>query len=448
MKRPAKGVRVRLAPSPSAALHLGSARLALLNWLMARRHGGQVVLRLDESDAARSPADHESAVEQDLRWLGLDWDETLRQRERQGRYAEAADALKLRGRLYPCLESEEELRFKREARLKRGKSPVYDRAMLKLTPQQLAAAEAGGKRPYWRFRLSDSEVGWDDIARGRTQVKLTAISDPVLIRADGTMLHVFTSVVDDMDFGITRIVRGEDSVSATGVQLDLLSALGGNPSAISFAHVPLLLDASGDKPAKGLDGLTLRRLRGDGMEPAAITAGLARPDDAADGVPTLAELAAGFDLRRAAAVCRFDIARLQRLNRRVLSGLSFADAAPRLPPGATEAFWLAVRDTLDLLGEARGWWDVVAGAIVPPVLAGDAAFLRTALGLLPAEPWQGGVWAEWTSAVAQATGRSGADLTEPLRLALTGEEDGPDLSALLPLIGRARAALRLGVAAA
>ena len=282
MKRPAKGVRVRLAPSPTAALHLGSARLALLNWLMARRHGGQVVLRLDMPDAARGPEGHAAAVEQDLRWLGLDWDETWVQQDRSARYAEAAEALKLRGRLYPCLESDEELRFKRDSRLKRGKSPVYDRAMLKLTPQQLAAAEAGGKRPYWRFRLSDSEIAWDDILRGRTQMKLTAISDPVAIRADGTPLHFFAAAVDDMDAGITRIVRGEDSLSATAVQLDLLSALGANPSAIGFAHVPLLADATGKAAAGkagGLDGLTLRRLRGDGIEPDAIAACLLRPDE-------------------------------------------------------------------------------------------------------------------------------------------------------------------------
>jgi len=449
MKRPAKGVRVRLAPSPTAAIHLGSARLALLNWLFARHHGGQVVLRLDAADAARGPSDHDSAVAQDLRWLGLDWDETLRQCDRRDRYAEAATALKLRGRLYPCLESEEELRFKREARLKRGRSPVYDRAMLKLTPQQLAAAEAGGKRPYWRFRLSDVDVAWDDIVRGRTHVKLATISDPVLIRADGTALHMFSSAVDDMDAAITRIVRGEDSVAATGVQLDLLSALGANPSAISFAHVPLLLEPSADRPGKRLDALTLRRLRADGMEPAAIATGLARPGTAGDVPPaTLAELAAGFDLRRAATAWRFDIGRLQRLNRRLLSQLSFAEAASRLPPGATEAFWLAVRGSLDLLGEARGWWDVVAGAIVPPVLAEDSALLRTALDLLPPEPWPASVWTHWTNAVARATGRGLDAIATPLRLALTGEEDGPDLSALLPLIGRSRAAQRLGVAAA
>ncbi len=450
MKRPApkaaKGVRVRLAPSPTASLHLGSARLALLNWLVARRHGGQVVLRIDEADTARAPVDHEAAIEQDLRWLGLDWDDTLRQRDRQERYAEAAEALKLRARLYPCLESEEELRFKRESRLKRGKSPVYDRAMLKLTPEQLAAAEAGGKRPYWRFRLSDSEIAWDDIARGRMQVKLTAISDPILIRADGTFLHGFTSVLDDMDTGINRIVRGEDSASATGVQLDLLSALGGNPLAVSFAHVPLLQDGSGGK-ARQLDGLTLRRLRGDGVEPVAIAACLIR-GGAADTTPPLTALAASFDLNAACAPSHFDIASLQRLNRRVLSHLSFAEAAPRLPAGASEAFWLAVRGSLDLLSEARGWWDVVAGTIVPPVLSEDADLLRKALELLPAEPWHDRVWADWTGAVADATGLDDADIESVLRLALTGEDDGPNLAALLPLMGRARAALRLGVAAA
>jgi glutamyl-tRNA synthetase len=444
MKRPAKGVCVRLAPSPTAALHLGSARLALLNWLVARRHNGHVLLRHDDADAARSPEGHAAAVEQDLRWLGLDWDETWAQHGRQDRYSEAAERLKLRGRLYPCLESEEELRFKRELRVKRGKSPVYDRAMLKLTPQQLEAAIAGGKQPYWRFRLSDSEVGWDDIVQGRTQVKLTAISDPIMLRADGSFLHAFTAAVDDMDAGITRIVRGADSVDATGVQLDLLSALGANPTAIGYAHVPLLHTGGGK--ARQLETLTLRRLRGDGVEPDVIAAYLLGGEQ--QPARPLGAVAEQFDLLRACAPAPFDVAGLQRLNRRTLGNLSFTEVQPRLPAGCTEAFWLAVRGSLDLLTEARGWWDVVAGTIVPPVLEEFAPLLRQALALLPPEPWPDRVWHDWLGAVVAQSGQDADGIAAALRLALTGEDEGPDLAALLPLMGRARAALRLGVAAA
>jgi glutamyl-tRNA synthetase len=445
-----KDVRVRFAPSPTGYLHVGNARLALVNWLFARRHGGHFLLRLDDTDTARSTEAYAEAIGEDLRWLGLDWDETFRQSARRDRYAEAAEALKRSGRLYPCFESEEELRAKREMRLRRGQAPVYDRAMLKLTPAQRAAAEAGGKRPYWRFLLSDGVVAWDDLVLGRRQVKLPAVSDPVLIRADGTPLYTFTSVVDDLDSGVTHVIRGEDHVTNTGVQLDILAALGGDRARPGFAHLPLLLDEQGEKLSKRLEGLSLRRLRADGMEPAAITAYLARLGSARDPVPaSLAELIADFAFAHfSAAPARFDIRQLQALNRRVLQGLDFAAVAARLPPGATEAFWLAVRGNLDLLSEARGWWDVVAGTIVPPVIEGEAAFLREALALLPPEPWDAQVWRRWTRALQERTGRQGRALYLPLRLALTGEDHGPDLATLLPLIGRARAAERLLVAAA
>ena len=441
--------RVRFAPSPTGYLHVGNARLALVNWLYARKHGGRFLLRLDDTDAARSTEAYAEAIGHDLRWLGLEWDETFRQSARLDRYAEAAERLKQSGRLYPCFESEEELRFKRDQRLKRGQAPVYDRAMLKLTAEQRAAAEAGGKRPYWRFRLSDGAIGWDDLVLGRRQVKLPSISDPVLIRADGTPLYTFCSVVDDLDSGVTHVIRGEDHVTNTGVQLDLLAALGGDAAALRFAHLPLLLDEKGEKLSKRLDGLSLRRLRSDGMEPAAITAYLARLGSSRDPVPArLEELVADFDFAHfSAASARFDIAQLQALNRRVLQGLDFAAVADRLPPGATEAFWLAVRGNLDLLTEARGWWDVVAGTIVPPVIEGEGDFLRLALDLLPEEPWDAQVWSAWTGALKIRSGRGGKALFLPLRLALTGEDHGPDMKSLLPLIGRTRAATRLRVAA-
>lgn len=445
----ASAMRVRFAPSPTGYLHVGNARLALVNWLCARRHGGRFLLRLDDTDAARSTQAHAEAIGQDLRWLGLDWDETFRQSSRLDRYVEAAETLKRAGRLYPCFESEEELRAKRDQRLKRGQAPVYDRAMLKLTAAQRAAAEAGGKRPYWRFLLSDGAVGWDDLVLGRRQVKLPSVSDPVLIRTDGTPLYTFCSVVDDLDWRVTHVIRGEDHVTNTGIQLDLLAALGGDPAGPRFAHLPLLTDAQGEKLSKRLDSLSLRRLRTDGVEPAAITAYLARLGTSRDPVPaTLAELVADFDFGHfSAASPRFDIGQLQALNRRVLHGLDFAAVADRLPPGATEAFWLAVRGNLDLLGEARGWWDVVAGTIVPPVIEGESAFLRLALDLLPPEPWDAQVWSTWTAALQERTGRRGKALFLPLRLALTGEDHGPDLKTLLPLIGRPRAAARLQVAA-
>jgi glutamyl-tRNA synthetase len=443
-------IAVRFAPSPTGYLHVGNSRAALANFLFARRHGGRFLLRLDDTDQERGRPEYAEAIAHDLRWLGLDWDETFRQSDRLPLYEAAAERLKASGRLYPCFESAEELKAKRDMQLKRRLAPVYDRAMLRLTAEQRAAAEANGKRPYWRFRLSDGSVGWDDLVLGARQVKLGAVSDPVVIRADGTPLYTFTSVVDDIDTGITHIIRGEDHVTNTGVQVDLFAALGADPARIAFAHLPLLTDSDGGKLSKRLDSLSLRSLRHDGVEASAIAAYLARLGTSDDPTPVpMAALVEGFDFARyGKSSARFDITQLLALNRRVLHALPFAAVVDRLPRGATEAFWLAVRGNLDLLNEARGWWDVVAGTIVPPLIEGEGDFLRTALALLPQEPWTLSVWTDWTEALKAATGRKGKALFLPLRLALTGEDHGPELRDLLPLMGRARAATRLAVAGA
>jgi glutamyl-tRNA synthetase len=260
-------MKLRFAPSPTGYLHVGNARIALANALFARRESGDLLLRLDDTDRERSRPEYEDAIRQDLGWLGIAWNQSFRQADRTALYEAAADRLKAAFRLYPCFESEEELRSKRDMQLKRRQAPIYDRAMLRMTPAQRAQAEAGGKRPYWRFKLSDGTVAWNDLVLGERQVKLGAVSDPVVIRADGTFLYTFTSVVDDLDTGITHIVRGEDHVTNTGVQLDLARALGAEAGNIRFAHLPLLVDSDGGKLSKRLEGLSLRSLRQDGMEP-------------------------------------------------------------------------------------------------------------------------------------------------------------------------------------
>lgn len=443
-------IRVRFAPSPTGYLHVGNARVAIANWLFARRHGGAFVLRLDDTDTTRCKPEYEAAIEEDLRWLGLAWDEgPIRQRDRLAPYAAAAEALKNAGRLYPCWESEEELAFKRNQRLKRGLAPIYDRAALAMTEAQRARAFASARPPYWRFRLSAGETAWDDLVLGRRIVKLPAVSDPVLIRADGTPLYTFASVVDDLELGITHIIRGEDHITNSGVQRDIMAALGADPDAIRLAHLPLLVGAEGEPLSKRIGSLSLRALRADGIEPAALAAYLARlgtPDDLAPA--DLAALAAGFDLGRIShSPARFDPAQLLALNRKVLHATAFEAVRDRLPDGATEAFWLAVRGNLDLTTEARHWWDVVAGQIVPPPLEGEGAFLCEATAALPPEPWDGTTAKAWAAALTAATGRKGRALWRPLRLALTGEEHGPDMAALLPLIGRDRVVSRLTLAA-
>ena len=447
-------MKLRFAPSPTGLLHVGNARQAVANALHARRHGAGFLLRIDDTDAERSREEHVAGIQHDLRWLGLDWDEMVRQSDRIPHYQAAAARLKQIGRLYPCFESEEELRAKREQRLRQHRPPVYDRAMLRLTPEQRAQAEANGKQPYWRFRLSDGQVSWDDVVQGRTEVKLSSVSDPVLIRADGTVLYTFASVVDDLELGITHVVRGEDHVTNTGVQLDIVEALGGRPDRFTFAHLPLLLDEAGTKLSKRFDGLSLRALRHDGMEPTALVAYLARLGTSEDPQPlSFDQLAASYDLRRVSkSPARFDMRQLLALNRRAMHVMPFEQVQGRLPEGATEAFWNAVRGNVDMLSELRHWWDVVSGSIVPPVQEQEADFLLQAIDVLPADspdhPWDETTWPRWTEALREASGRKGRALFHPLRLALTGEEQGPELRDLLPLMGHERVSGRLRLAAA
>ncbi|PYD70131.1 glutamate--tRNA ligase [Komagataeibacter swingsii] len=444
-------MKLRFAPSPTGLIHVGNARQAIANALFARRHKARFLLRIDDTDRGRSKEEYVQALQDDLRWLGIGWDEFVRQSDRLDRYALAIEKLKASGRLYPCFESEQELASKREARIRMRKPPVYDRAMLRMTPQQRAQAEANGKVPYWRFRLSDHRtVEWNDLVMGPSRVKLPAISDPVLVRADGTVLYTLASVVDDMELGITHIIRGEDHVTNTGVQIDIAEALGARRNQFTFAHLPLLLDEGGGKLSKRFDGLSIRALRQDGVEPSAIVSYLARLGSADDPAPlSFDELAKTYDLGRVSrSAARFDMRQLLGLNRRIMHAMPFEDIRARLPEGATEAFWLAVRGNVDMAGELRHWWDVVAGEIIPPVIEeADRPFLLRTLESLPAEPWDETTWKTWTTAVKDATGRTGRALFHPLRLALTGEESGPEMRDLLPLMGRARVADRLQVAA-
>ena len=440
-------IRVRYAPTPSGPLFLSGLRIALANVLFARRNKGHALLRFDDLDQQKCPPGQADQTRQDLLWCGLEWDGEIHQADRVALYQAAIETLKARGLLYPCFESEDELRAKQERRRKRGQPLIYDRAMLALTPEQRATAEAGGKRPYWRLRLSGRVLAWRDLVLGERQAKLSAISDPILVRADGTPAPVLASVVDDIDTGITHIIRGEDNAGNTAIQIELFELLGGQPSKLRFAHLPSLPDHALTRPGRKVGQLQVRGLRADGMEPCAVAACLAGTRADRADPPALHVLAAHFELATVAAA-DVSVRDLLAVNRHVLASMEFSDVADRLPTGATERFWLAVRGSMDLLREARGWWDVVAGTIVPPVVEGERELLAHAETLLPAEPWDQSVWTQWIAALERTTGRFGESLLVPLRLALTGEETGPDLADLLPLIGRARAADRLRIAAA
>ncbi len=444
-------VTVRFAPSPTGLLHVGNARVALINWLFARARGGRMLLRYDDTDRDRSRPEYVAAIAEDLAWLGLDWQETAFQSERLERYEAAAQRLRAAGRLYACYETPEELEAKRRRLLMRRLPPVYDRAGLALSDADRARLEAEGRRPHWRFLLDAGDVRWDDLARGPSHADAASLSDPVLIRADGTFLYTLPSVVDDIDFAVTHVVRGEDHVTNTAAQIQVFEALGA--TAPAFAHLPLLTDAEGQGLSKRLGSASLRDLRARGIEPLALTSLLARlgTSDAIELAPDLDHLAQGFDFSHfSRATPRFDEHELDHLNARLLHGLDWSEAAPRLAAlGLSEAgadFWLAVRGNLTHLAEAADWWRVVAGPCAPVIEDGELA--AAAAALLPSEPWDETTWGAWTASVKENTGRKGKALFHPLRLALTGRESGPDLKSLLPLIGRERAVRRLAGEAA
>ena len=442
-------IRVRFAPSPTGLLHVGNARVALLNWLFAKATGGDFVLRLDDTDTERSEARFADAIERDLAWLGLVPDARMRQSERLGQYRAVLDRLKESGHVYACFESAEELEFKRKRALRAGRPPIYDRAALDMSVAERDALLAGGRRPHWRFKLDDSDVAWTDLVRGPQRFEGRHMSDPVVAREDGAFLYMLPSVIDDVDLKISHVIRGEDHVANTAVQIRMFQALGATPPV--FAHLSLMMDAKGENLSKRLGGLSLESLREQGIEPMAVASLLARlgTGDAIRPESRLDDLLAGFDLGLfGRANSRFDPDELSRLNARLLHGMGFAEAAPRLKALgldlADERFWDAVRPNLTKFSDVKDMYDACFGDIPPPE---DQLreFLRAAAGTLPPEPWDDGTWGIWSRSVGETTGRKGAQLFRPLRLALTGREHGPEMKILLPLIGRKRAEKRLGV---
>ena len=439
-------VKVRFAPSPTGRLHVGNIRAAVVNWLFARAKGGAFVLRIDDTDLERSTKESEEGIEEDLRWLGLTWDEKHNQSARFPIYQQAVERLKSQGRLYPAYETQEELDRRRKVQLSRGQPPIYDRAALKLSNEERSSLEAEGRRPHWRFRLEGKRVKWDDLVRGPCEVDTTSMSDPVLIREDGAFLYTLPSVVDDIDMGITHVIRGEDHVTNTGVQIEVFEALGAG--APTFAHFSLLVGADGEALSKRLGSLSIGQLRAAGYEPLAIASHIARmgTSDVLEPSPSLEALAAGFDFGKMGRhPARYDPADLARLNAAVLHAMSYEEAQPRLQAlGADlgEAFWNAVRANLTLFGDVVEWAQVVRGPVTPVVE--EAGFLAEAAAVLPDDL----DWATWAEAVKAKTGAKGRALFMPLRKALTGKDHGPEMGPLLALIGREKALKRLAGEAA
>ena len=447
-------VTVRFAPSPTGNIHIGNARTALFNWLFALKSGGRFVQRFDDTDVARSRQEYADSILHDIGWLGIEPAEVHYQSQRFAVYEAAVSRLKAAGVLYPCYETAEELDLKRKVLLSRRLPPVYGREALKLTEADRARLEGEGRRPHWRFLLPNfdadpfaprrTEVSWTDLVRGEETVDLASLSDPVLMREDGTWLYTLPSVADDIDLGITHVIRGDDHVTNTGVQIALFRALGAEPPA--FGHHNLLTTASGEGLSKRTGSLSIASLRADGIEPMAVAslAVLTGTSENVSAVGSMADLAARFDLSATSrSAAKFDPADLVVLNRALLHDADFESVSGRLAalgisgPHAP-AFWMAVRGNLDRLADAADWWRIVtarpddAGAVD----AEDLAYLREAFDLLPPEPWDAGTFKTWMERVKAVSGRKGKALFMPVRLAVTGRPSGPELADLLPLVGR------------
>ncbi len=442
-------VVTRFAPSPTGRLHVGNIRTALHNWLWARKQGGRFLLRIDDTDRERSEEAFVEAIRDDLTWLGLNWDAEQRQSDRFAAYEAAFESLVAAGRVYPAWETAQELELRRKIQLGRGKPPVYDRAALALSEADKAKLEDEGRRPHWRFRLDhDAPIAWNDLIRGPQHLEPALLSDPVIRREDGSWLYMLPSVVDDIDMGVTHVVRGEDHVTNTGLQLQMFAALGA--PAPAFAHEALLTGSEG-KLAKRLGSTGVEAMRGAGIEPEALVAKLARIGTSLPVEPfaEAAPLIESFDFASfGRAPARFDLAELEGLNARIVHQLPFARVRDRLPEGMAEADWSAIRPNLKTVAEAADWWEILHGHVEQAAPGEDRAFLAAAADAAEAIDWSDSPWPQLVARLKEGSGRTGKALFHPLRRALTGRDSGPEMAALLPLIGRAETVARLRAAAA
>lgn len=440
-------MKFRFAPSPTGYLHIGNIRTALVNWLYARQMGGQFLLRMDDTDDERSEEKYVDAIKEDMRWLGLIWDSFSRQSDRLGAYEEARQKLIKMGRLYPCYESVEELDIKRKMQLSRGLPPIYDRAALALSDAEKKKCEAEGRQAHWRYLLQDRIVSWDDEIRGKVTFTGNSMSDPVLFRSDLRPTYILASVVDDAELNITHVVRGEDHVSNTAIQIQMLEDLYGEKSIPTFAHLALLKTKDGEI-SKRLGGHDVQAMRADGIEPMALCSMLSKigTSDSIEAWTDMNELVQSFDIKKfGRAPAHYDAQELAALNHKVLSQLPFEQARARLEAlgltGVDAPFWWSVRSNITRLSEAAEWWEICKRPLSPVIT--DATFAAEAASLLPSGEWNEQTWDAWIDALKQKTGKKGKDLFMPIRRALTARDSGPELKMMLPLIGREKAEKRL-----
>ncbi|EAQ13190.1 glutamyl-tRNA synthetase /glutamate--tRNA(Gln) ligase [Maritimibacter alkaliphilus HTCC2654] len=435
----------RFAPSPTGYIHVGNLRTALFNYLIARKAGGTFILRLDDTDPERSKQEYADAIMEDLEWLGLTWDRVERQSDRLDRYNSAADELREKGRFYEAFETPTELDLKRKKQLNMGKPPVYDRSALALSDDEKAALRAERGDGVWRFKLDHERIEWTDGILGDISIDAASVSDPVLIRADGQFLYTMASVCDDIDFGITHVVRGSDHVTNTATQIQIIQALGGNVP--SFAHHSLLTGPQGEALSKRLGTLSLRDLRAAGVEPMALISLMARlgSSQPVELRSSIDEVVEGFDLSSfGAAPTKFDERDLMPLTAHINAAKPFDVVAEDIralgvPDDLAPRFWEVARENITTLKDLEGWWTLCRDGAEPLIDDEDREMIATAMPLLPAPPYDDTTWKTWTDAVKEATGRKGKGLFMPLRKAVTGMTHGPDMSNLMPLLQNVRA---------
>jgi len=435
-------VVTRFAPSPTGSLHVGNVRTAIHNWMWARKHGGRFLLRIDDTDLERSKEEYVDGIRADLKWLGLDCDGEARQSARFDLYERRFEELKAAGRVYACYETPEELDLRRKVLLGRGLPPVYER-------KAADAPVPEGRAPHWRFKLDhDAAIEWTDLVRGDQHFDPRLMSDPVIRRADGSWLYMLPSAIDDIDMGVTHVVRGEDHVTNTATQLQMFDALGA--ARPQFAHEALLTGSEG-KLSKRLGALGMDAFRERGIEPMALIALLARlgTSEPVEPVTDAAPLIATIDFAHfGRAPARFDEEELAQINAKILHQTEYESVAARLPDGMDEMAWAAIRPNITTLADVAAWWSVVTGDVSAAVAEDDKPYLAEAAEVAATLDWTADVWHALTDALKTSSGRKGKPLFLPLRVALTGHEHGPDMKALLPLIGRDRAVARLKAAAA
>ena len=432
-------IKVRFAPSPTGFMHIGNTRTALFNWLLAKKLGGKFMLRIDDTDRLRSKKEYEDAMRESLVWLGFDWSEEARQSARFDRYNEVKEKLMAEGRIYACYETPEELEIKRKRAMAKGLAPVYDRQALHYTAEDLAKFKAEGRKPHYRFKLLDGVIEWNDIVRGHCRYEAEKLSDPIIIREDGSYLYHLPSCIDDSDFGITHIVRGEDHTTNTASQIQMFEAIGGKVP--TFAHLPLLTGTEG-KLSKRLGSLGVRELKAEGVEAMAICSFLAKlgTSDAIEPYYSLDELAASLDFTKLGrSQPKFDEEELKHFNTKVVRSMPYSLVKDRID--ADETFWNDVRANLDVVDDVKVWENICHKEVTP--IIEDKALTDLAAELLPAETWTENTFNEWMSILKAQSGKKGRELFHPVRKALTALDNGPELKTLLPLIGYEKAKKRL-----